>query len=318
MGLWHNRAMNLNPFKIFAPLKRVAYGVLIAAGVAIAVLFVGLSLLVDVKGLAVMLAAIGAALGALIVSLALPKLLVSSSSKHDKDLASALAQRAQLQLEIERLGAQQLRVQQVQGVLKLTMLEVDTILTDYKSESLGTVEKAMGGTESHQYVGVLRKRVKAMLGFDLAKLRVQQRGKELLIDGLHAEFQGVRENHDEWLMRQVHARQDNVVMRDKTVVLDDDKRLLDLTAKHRHDLEARLAQGVEFKAYEGALQRMGQEWLRLSLAPLELTPVFTQLPQEGAQTLVDFLAGQSKQIEGTQRTLRERLNTLAEPETAQI
>jgi hypothetical protein len=208
--------MKLNPFKMLAPLKRVAYGALIAAGVGIAVLFVALGFLVDIKGLAVLLAALGAALGALIVSLALPKLLVASSLKHDKELASALAKQSQLQLEIERLNAQQLRVQQVQGVLKLTMLEVDSVLTDYKTEALGTVEKTMGGTESHQYVGVLRKRVKAMLGFDLAKLRVQQRGNELLVDGLHAEFQGVREQHDEWLLRQVHAQQDNVVMRDKT------------------------------------------------------------------------------------------------------
>jgi hypothetical protein len=308
--------MTLNPFKVFAPLKRVAYGVLIAAGVAIAVLFVGVSFLVDVKGLAVMLAAIGAALGALIISLALPKLLVASSTKHDKELANALRQSTQLQLEIERLNAQQLKVQQVQAVLKLTMLEVDTVLTDYKTESLGTVEKAMGGTESHQYVGVLRKRVKAMLGFDLAKLRVRLRGKELLVDGLHAEFQGVRENHDEWLMRQVHARQDNVVMRDKTVVITEDMRLLDLTAKHQKELESRLVNGLEFKAYEGALQRMGQEWLRLSLAPLDITPVFAAIgPDEGAQTLVDFLAGHSKQIDVRKLTLRERLNGLPAPES---
>jgi hypothetical protein len=308
--------MTLNPFKVFAPLKRVAYGVLIAAGVAIAVLFVGVSFLVDVKGLAVMLAAIGAALGALIISLALPKLLVASSTKHDKELANALRQSTQLQLEIERLNAQQLKVQQVQAVLKLTMLEVDTVLTDYKTESLGTVEKAMGGTESHQYVGVLRKRVKAMLGFDLAKLRVRLRGKELLVDGLHAEFQGVRENHDEWLMRQVHARQDNVVMRDKTVVITEDMRLLDLTAKHQKELESRLVNGLEFKAYEGALQRMGQEWLRLSLAPLDITPVFAAIgPDEGAQTLVDFLAGHSKQIDVQKLTLRERLNGLPAPES---
>jgi hypothetical protein len=306
--LWQNHAMKLNPFKMFAPLKRVAYGVLIAVGVGVAVLFIAFGFLVEIKGLAVLLAAIGAALGALIVSLALPKLLVASSSTHDKELAKALAQRAQLQLEIERLNAQQLRVQQVQGVLKLTMLEVDTTLTDYKTESLGTVERTMGGAETHEYVGVLRKRVKAMLGFDLAKLRVQQRGNELLIDGLHAEFQGVRENHDEWLLRQVHARQDNVVMRDKTVVLSDDRRLLDLTAKHQKDLDVRLTNGVEFKAYEGALQRMGQEWLRLSLAPLGLTPVFTPLkPEASTQTLVDFLTRQSTQIEGQKSQLQSQL-----------
>lgn len=300
--------MKLNPFKMLAPLKRVAYGALIAAGVGIAVLFVALGFLVDIKGLAVLLAALGAALGALIVSLALPKLLVASSLKHDKELASALAKQSQLQLEIERLNAQQLRVQQVQGVLKLTMLEVDSVLTDYKTEALGTVEKTMGGTESHQYVGVLRKRVKAMLGFDLAKLRVQQRGNELLVDGLHAEFQGVREQHDEWLLRQVHAQQDNVVMRDKTVVLSDDVRLLNLSAKHQKELDARLANGVEFKPYEGALQRMGQEWLRLSLSPLGLKPVFTPLnDSEQTHTLIDFLAVQQQQIEGEKGQLQLEL-----------
>jgi hypothetical protein len=297
--------MKLNPFKMFAPLKRVAYGALIAAGVGIAVLFVALGFLVDIKALAVLLAALGAALGALIVSLALPKLFMASSLKHDQALANALAKQAQLQLEIERLNAQQLRVQQVQGVLKLTMLEVDAVLTDYKTESLGTVEKTMGGAESHQYVGVLRKRVKAMLGFDLVKLRVQQRGKELLVDGLQAEFQGVREDHDEWLLRQVHARQDNMVMRDKTIVLNEDARLLALSAKHQKELDTRLANGAEFKPYEGALQRMGQEWLRLSLAPLGLTPVFTQLnANEPAHTLVDFLAGQHTQLEGQKSQLQ--------------
>ncbi|MGL4573604.1 MAG: hypothetical protein ACRCV9_02325 [Burkholderiaceae bacterium] len=301
----------LNPLKFFAPLKRIAYGALIAVGIGTAVLFAAVSFLVDVKGLAVLLAAVGAALGALIVSLALPKLLVASTSKHDKELANALAQRAQLQMEIERLGAQQLRVQQVQAVLKLTLLEVDTVLTDFKTESLGTQEKVMGGTETHHYVGVLRKQVKAMLGFDLAKLRVAQRGNELIVDGLAAEFQGVRESADQWLLRQVQARQDNVVMSNKTVVLADDIRLLDLTAKHQGELETRLRNGVEFKAYEGALQRMGQEWLRMTLAPLGLTPVFGPLPQ-GAHTqpLVEFLAGENKQLEGKRGALQLQLETL--------
>ncbi|MFM2398638.1 MAG: hypothetical protein RL341_795, partial [Pseudomonadota bacterium] len=125
--------------------------------------------------------------------------------------------------------------------------------------------------------------------------------------------QGVRESADQWLLRQVQARQDNVVMSNKTVVLADDIRLLDLTAKHQGELETRLRNGVEFKAYEGALQRMGQEWLRLMLAPLNVSPVFEKLPEGSAsQSLVDFLAGQSRQIEGQRSALQLQLSKVAD------
>lgn len=306
-----------SPLALFAPLKRVGYGLLFALGAGIAVLFIAVGLLVDVKSLAVLLAALGAALGALIIGLAAPKLLVAAGSQREKqlsaDLHDALARRAQLAAEIERVKSQQLQVQQVQQVLKLTLLEVDTTLTDYKTAELGQRDKAMGGTEAHHYVGVLRKRAKVMLGIDLAALRVRREADALVVDGLRAQYQGVRESRDEWLLRQVQVQQDNVMMSNKTLVLRDDTRLMDACAAHAGELDERLRSGVELQAFDAALERLGDQWLRALLAPLGLPVRFAALPEAQSERFVDFLAGHLAQLQGQQQRLQVAAAALDTP-----
>jgi uncharacterized ubiquitin-like protein YukD len=305
------------PLALFAPLKRVGYGLLFALGAGVAVLFIAFSLLVDVQSLAVLLAAIGAALGALIVGLAAPKLLVAAGSQREKqlaaDLADALARRSQLAAEIERVKSQQLQVQQVQAVLKLTLLEVDTTLTDFKTTDLGQVERVMGGTESHRYVGVLRKRAKVMLGIDLGALRVKELPGTLVIDGLRAQYQGVREDREDWLLRQIHVEQDNVMLSNKTVVLRDDARLIDAAAAHADDLDERLRNGVELKAFDAALERLGDQWLRALLAPMGVQLRFAPLADGEARPFVDYLAARLAQLSGQQARLELAAAALAAP-----
>lgn len=281
------------PLKLFAPLKRIGYRLLFAAGVGVAVLFIAFSLLVDLRSLSVMLAALGAALGALIIGLALPKLLVNAGTQREKqleqELRTALAQRTQLAADIERLKAQQVQFQQVQTVLKLTLLEVDATLTDFKDEALGSVERTLGGAEDHRYVGVLRKKVKVMLGIDLAKLRVKTEDHTLLIDGLHAEFQGVREDKADWLLRQIQVKEDNLVLSNRTRVVHDDGRLLDASTRQQADLDARLRTGVELQAFDAALEKLGEQWLRAMLTPMGLQVRLAPLKESESTPFVNYL-----------------------------
>lgn len=306
-----------SPLKLFAPLRRIGYGLLFAAGVGVAVLFIATSLLVDVKAVAVLLAALGAALGALIVGLAAPKLLVAAGSQREKQLAaelqSSIAERLRLAAEVERVKAQQLQVQQVQAVLKLTLLEVDATLTDFKTAELGQVERVMGGLENHRYVGVLRKRAKVMLGIDLARLRVKEEPGALVIDGLKAEFQGIREDRDDWLLRQIHVDQDNVVMSNKTVVLAGDARLVDATSAHAGELNERLRNGVELKAFDAALERLGDQWLRALVAPMGLQVRFAALPEGSGLPFVDYLAQRLERLQGEQARLEGGAAALLSP-----
>lgn len=281
------------PLKVLAPLKRVGYRLLIAAGVGVATLFIAFGLLVDLKSLSVLLAALGAALGALIVGLTLPKLLVVAGTQREKQLSEALTQavveQSRLATEIERVKAQQLQFQQVQTVLRLTLLEVDATLTDFKKESLGWVERALGGAEEHHYVGVLRKRVKVLLGMDLARLRVREEGMALIIDGLHAEFQGVRDEQEDWLLRQVQVTEDNWVMSNKTRVLHDDGKLLSASSRQQADLLSRLHNGVELKSYDLALVRLGEQWLRAILSPTGLHVKVGVIAEGDGQAFMTFL-----------------------------
>ena len=309
------------PLRLFAPLKRVGYKLLFAVGVGVAVLFIAFGLLVDVKSLSVLLAAIGAALGALIVGLAAPKLLVAAGTQREKqleqDLQKVLAQRSQLLGEIERLKTQQLQFQQVQSVLKLTLLEVDAHLTDFKEEDLGEVERALGGSESHRYVGVLRKKVKVLLGMDLARLRVRVAdASTLVIDGLHAEFQGVREDQDQWLMRQIHVREDNLLLSNRTRVETDNVRLLDAASRHQNDLDERLRNGVELRNFDAALERLGEQWLRAMLAPMGLTVRLGPLADEDSRPFLDYLQHRVGQLHLEQARLEAAASEVLSPRWA--
>jgi hypothetical protein len=309
------------PLRLFAPLKRIGYKLLFAVGVGVAVLFIAFSLLVDVKSLSVLLAAIGAALGALIVGLAVPKLLVAAGTQREKqlehDLQQALAQRSQLVGEIERLKSQQLQFQHVQTVLKLTLLEVDAHITDFKEEDLGAVERTLGGSENHRYVGVLRKKVKVMLGMDLARLRVKvTEGSTLVIDGLHAEFQGVREDEDQWLMRQIHVQEDNLLLSNKTRVATDDLRLLDAASRHQNDLDARLRTGVELRSFDAALERLGEQWLRAMLAPMGLSVRLGPLPAQESVPFLDYLQQRVGQLHLEQARLEAAVSAVLPPRLA--
>lgn len=315
------------PLKLLAPLKRVGYRLLIAAGVGVAVLFIAFGLLIDVKSLSVLLAALGAALGALIVGLSLPKLLVAAGSQRERqleaDLKAALAERTRLAAEIERVKGQQLQFQQVQTVLKLTLLEVDATLTDFKEEELGTRDKTLGGAEAHRYVGVLRKRVKVLLGMDLARLRVKAEGPVLLIDGLHAEFQGVREDREDWLLRQIQVREDNLILSSRTRVLEDDAKLLDAGTRHQADLDARLRDGVELKSFDAALERLGEQWLRAMLAPMGLQVQLARLTDEDSQPFVNYLQTRVTALHRQQEALEAavsapaRFEAMAAPTTSE-
>lgn len=295
------------PLKLLAPLKRIGYRLLIAVGVGVAVLFIAFSLLIDVKSLSVLLASIGAALGALITGLALPKLLVAAGSQREKqleqDLKVALAERTRLVAEIERVKSQQLQFQQVQTVLKLTLLEVDATLTDFKEEDLGTRERKLGGVETHRYVGVLRKKVKVMLGMDLARLRVKAEGSILVIDGLHAEFQGVREDREDWLLRQIQVREDNLLLSNRTLVQSDDPKLLDAGTRHQGDLDARLRDGIELRAFDAALVKLGEQWLRAMMAPLGLQVQLGPLREEESLPFVSYLQSRVATLHTQQQTL---------------
>lgn len=306
------------PLRLFAPLKRIGYKLLFAVGVGVAVLFIAFGLLVDVKSLSVLLAAIGAALGALIVGLAVPKLLVAAGTQREKqlehDLQQALAQRSQLVGEIERLKSQQLQFQHVQTVLKLTLLEVDAHITDFKEEDLGAVERTLGGSENHRYVGVLRKKVKVMLGMDLARLRVKvTEGATLVIDGLHAEFQGVREDEDQWLLRQIHVQEDNLLLSNKTRVATDDLRLLDAASRHQNDLDARLRTGVELRNFDAALERLGEQWLRAMLAPMGLNVRLGALPDGESVPFLDYLQQRVGQLHLEQARLEAAVSAVLPP-----
>lgn len=297
----------LSPLKLFAPLRRVGYGLLMAMGVGVAVFFIGFGLLVNVQTLGVLLAGVGAALGTLILSLTVPKWLVGADGSREKqlrqELDKLLTERSAMATELARVKSQQLQLGQVQTVLKLTLLELDVQLTDFKKEALGTKDKTLGGQVAREYVGVLRKQSKVMLGIDLSRLRVKPDGNLLLVDGLHAQFQGVRDSQEEWLFRQVQMHEDNLLLSNKIRVDDDTPLLMTSSDKHRQDLDERWKNGVELKAFDAALERLGEQWLRALFAPLGYTIRVTPLALGESQLFVDYLKEHQQRLDAEQARL---------------
>lgn len=291
----------LSPLKLFAPLRRVGYGLIMALGVGVAVLFVAFGLLVNVQTLGVLLAGIGAALGTLILSLSVPKWLVGADGSREKqlrqELERLLTERSAMATELARVKSQQLQLGQVQTVLKLTLLEIDVQLTDFKKEALGTKDKTLGGQVAREYVGVLRKQSKVMLGIDLSRLRVKPDGHHLVIDGLHAQYQGVRDSQEEWLFRQVQMHEDNLLMSNKIRVDDDTSLLMISSDKHRHELQERLQNGVELKSFDTALERLGEQWLKALFAPLGYTIRLAPLALGESQLFVDYLKAHQHRLD---------------------
>ena len=295
------------PFKLFAPLKKFGYRLFFAVGVGIAVLFIAWSLLLDKQSIAVFLAAIGAGLGALIISLTLPKWLLAADGERQKQLSlelqKAMQDKAKLVIELERVKSQQLQMQQIQTVMKLTLLEVEVSLTDFKQDDLGEREKTLGGKTHTQYIGVLRKKAKVMLGLDLAHLRVQQAGRELLVDNLRAQFQGMAANTDEWLFRQLQVHENNLVMPNRINVNIDSVELMHACDMHREDLNQRINNGVELKAFDQTIEKMGEQWLKLMFAPMGLTVRITHLPQEDSIGLLDYIKSTQLHLDHAQKLL---------------
>ncbi|MGB4812226.1 MAG: hypothetical protein WBP13_07060 [Methylophilaceae bacterium] len=295
------------PFRLFAPLKKFGYRLFFALGVGIAVLFIAWSLLLDKQSIAVFLAAIGAGLGALIISLTLPKWLLAADGDRQKQLALELQKtmqdKAKLVIELERVKSQQLQMQQIQTVMKLTLLEVDVSLTDFKQADLGEREKTLGGKTNTQYIGVLRKKAKVMLGLDLAQIRVQQMGKELLVDSLHAAYQGMSGNSDEWLFRQLQVHENNLVMPNRVNVNVDSNALMHASDLHRDDLNQRINNGVELKAFDQTIEKMGEQWLKLMFAPMGLTVRLASIDQENSILLLDHIKSTQLNLDHAQKLL---------------
>ena len=279
------------PFKLFSPLKQYGYRLFFAIGAGVAVLLIGWSLLLDKQVMAVMLAALGAGLGVLIMSLTLPKLFVAADGARQKqlelDMQRALKERAKLLGELERVRSQQLQLQQVHAVMKLTLLEVAVTLTDFKQADLGAREKAMGGKTSTQYVGVLRKNVNAMLGIDLSRVQVKQAGKTLWVNGLHAQYHGVSAGTEEWLFRQLQVHEDNVLFPNRIHINLEGQALMQAGDQQREELNARIAQGVELKAFDQAIGKMAEQWLTLVFAPMGFQVQIG--PMADGIALLDFL-----------------------------
>ena len=295
------------PLKLLAPLKRIGYRLLFAVGVGVAVLFIAFSLLVDVRSLSVLLAAIGAALGALIVGLSLPKLLVAAGTQREKqmeqDLKVALAQRTQLAADIERLKAQQMQFQQVQSVLKLTL--AGSGRDAHRLQGRGPRQR---GAPSGWYRRAPLHRRAAQEGQGDAghrpgRLRVKAEGHTLLIDGLHAEFQGVREDQENWLLRQIQVREDNLVLSNKTVVVHDDNRLLDASTRQQADLDARLREGVELQAFDAALEKLGEQWLRAMVMPMGLQVRMAPLADSDSTPFLNYLQSRVSTLHHEQQRL---------------
>ncbi|HQM87005.1 MAG TPA: hypothetical protein PLC01_04060, partial [Methylotenera sp.] len=102
---------------------------------------------------------------------------------------------------------------------------------------------------------------------------------------------------------QIH--ENNLVMPNRININLDSNELMHASDAHREDLNQRINNGVELKAFDHAIEKMGEQWLKLMFAPMGLTVRVAQINEEDSVLLLDYIKSTQLHLEQAQHLLEE-------------
>lgn len=224
--------------------------------------------------------------------------------------AALKEEHARLQIECERLANQRIGVNSCQRVLKLGLAEYDALITDYVEERFESTSATMlHHAQEKEYIGVLQYRFKALLGIDLTKPRFRDiDGKTIQVSGLHAEYQGKRNDSHEWRFREVRLRTMKDGKATATQVPPEDGLLRELCEKQNAALMKSIDNGSEFASLNSYILGMAREFIRTLLAPLNREVIYLEEDDrdQDADSILTYLEKQNLDIDRKVCRIKER------------
>lgn len=290
------------------------------AGVIVSVVVGGL--LVDSQPAAVVIVSSGTFFGFIWLMPLLQFLLPTRDEQTHVGGSGQQMEVARLKNQIEHLQGQQINVDSITPVLKMSFVQVEAHLTDVVKRSYNEKgeekDKSMGPTEigDYEYVGVRRKRMKVNVGADLNMLRLSEDGATIFVSGIEIGSQGVEATNDSWELKEIRTRERFLrsPKRGELVIQSKNSTLDDLAEAQAKGLQERINNGTEFRFIDRGVATMAKEWVRLTLSPLRKKVEFVDGKSHSGVTLTQFLishnARVAKQIASVNQSLAQHGNLI--------
>ena len=291
--------------------KLSLYAILLTGVLAILVSMFLASLVTD-KTTTILITAMGCILGTGVISLVWPRFAAEWAEKETRSRQELLQKLTSVEAEISQLMQTRVNVNSFKPIMKLGVLETDSVIRDFRREKLHeeTPGRLQRG-ELHEFVGVLTVEFKARFGVDLEKLLFWDAGDNtLMVSGMKSEFQGFMNQKKEWNLAEVRIHKYGGTLPEDNQIAKGDSRLIQHRDQQERDLEQRINNGMQFQSLDSLIQRWAAEWIRVLLAPLGKEIVFLDETKSGSVGLLEYLADYDKRIENKVSDLKRKRSEL--------
>jgi len=256
----------------------------------------------------------GAAFGAWIFQEGLRKYRTNLPPETVASAANLAKDNQELKKEVKRLQSMQLNVTDIQSMLAVSLLEINTRYQDFKQSVVSdTLNESIFGDSRTitEYLGYFNENIKVRYGIDLNKIRIREEGAKIVVSGIKCEFQGIREQDtvdEHYEIREKKVSLDgNTTHSHKVVQGDRDCLLLKAHKAHISELRDKLNTGVDLTDLEGAstfVERLGEEFVKNFFFPTGKQIEFAEDGENAGYSLEQFVTRHNLQIE------KERLKLL--------
>jgi hypothetical protein len=240
-----------------------------------------------------------------------------------KEISEVQEEKLKLILEKEYLKNQKVDTHSIENSLKLTLIESEQEIKDFKKETSIIKENSVDYIkDTYEYIGLISIKVKAMYGFDLHKLKLVNNKDVITVFGLNPTFIGYSEMpRKEALFKEIRSQEYGGIMTKNSelkeqgeklryrTVLDDSGLLVEQYDTHLKEVQERLQNGIQnLEFLEEPLIKIGKKFIEMILMKLDKKIDFslTDAPEK-ALNLVDFVKTHNKNIDST---LNEKNETL--------
>ncbi|PIE98906.1 MAG: hypothetical protein CR988_01005 [Treponema sp.] len=291
-------------FKKVASVKDCILGAGIIVGTFIVCLIMPMGLVPVLRKLPVLLTAIGTFVGTIIFANGLKRLveLESVDNLDEKvDEKIKLKNYNELETELNKIKAEKIRLEgmkiqlkKLQPVLKLSLLECDLTMYDFKDVILDSKNSSLAFLHekevTNNYVGLMCKHFKVNLGIDLNKVRITELDNTLVVSGLACEYQGILDTKTDWKMREIRKRVFKNGDKISESIISADSRISDCMIAQERELNTRIGNGLDIQANEQVVVLFGEKFISMILEPLKKNIRFeNNFSQTVSLPLIDFI-----------------------------
>jgi len=162
-------------------------------------------------------------------------------------------------------------VDTIKAVWKLSLLELETHLRDFKKKVVADVlATTFSKRKVSEYIGYIDKKIKVQYGIDLKNIRVRNEGSKIVVSGIKCEYQGTLERnivdkHREVREQSVNNDENSSIYSVSVLQGDKNSLLLNAYEEHADEVNAKVNSGVDLVGLEGAstfVENLGKEFVR--------------------------------------------------------